>query len=360
MKNDSAPKHTGHDEADHSSGADSPSLASTGWPVHPRRHWMPIIVTVVIVVLMVISFQRLGLMVAVSDTAEGLGVKLFGIEGSSQVIDGAVQFIERGWPPEISRVREVNRIEDFDPDHLPWFSYLETRVETSVSMGIVDGDVVGREVTETTQVLVEPIGYLFRVGWLMLETFEIAVWGTVLSLLIGASLGALSSSRLAVFKPVVTVARALCSLSRAIPELISAMFFVLMFGFGPIAGVLALGFHSAGFLGKFFADDLDNTDPGPAHALAGSGVGRFGVFRHALLPQVAPQYVAYIQYILERNVRTATVLGIVGAGGIGMELLGKWTNFQYGHATTVLIAIFLTVVILEAATQYSRRKLIRD
>ena len=79
-----------------------------------------------------------------------------------------------------------------------------------------------------------------------------------------------------------------------------------------------------------------------------------------MLPQVAPQYMAYLQYILERNVRTATVLGIVGAGGIGMELLGKWTNFQYGHATTVLIAIFLTVVALEAFTQYTRRKIIRD
>jgi phosphonate transport system permease protein len=306
------------------------------------------------------SFYKLGLIVAVSDTAEGLGVKVLGIEGSSQVIDGALQFIDRGWPPTISRVTEVGRIEGFDPDNLPLFSYLQTQEETAAEMTVVGGQVVSQDVTRTRQVLVEPIGYLYRVGWLMLETFEIAVWGTVLSLLLAAPLGAFASKRLAPWKPLVTLARAMCSLARAIPELISAMFFVLMFGFGPIAGVLALGFHSAGFLGKFFADDLDNTDPGPANALEASGIGRFGVFRHAMLPQVAPQYMAYLQYILERNVRTATVLGIVGAGGIGMELLGKWTNFQYGHATTVLIAIFLTVVALEALTQYTRRKIIQD
>lgn len=240
------------------------------------------------------------------------------------------------------------------------FSRLETVEELTMSMDVVDGKVVETEVVQTKQVLVEPVGYLFRIFWLMLETFEIAVWGTVLALLMAFPLSAGASTRLNPIKPLVSVARALCSLCRAIPELISALFFVLMFGFGPIAGVLALAMHSAGFLGKFFADDLDNTDPGPASALSGSGVGRFGVFRHALLPQVAPQFVAYLQYILERNVRTATVLGIVGAGGIGMELMGKWTNFQYGHATTVLIAIFLTVFALEAATQYSRRKLIRE
>lgn len=341
--------------------ANSPAkLTHADWPIQPRRRWVPALSVVVVMLMLVLSFYKLDLITGVSDTAEGLGVKVFGIDGSSQVIDGALQFVERGWPPKISRVKDVERIEGFDPDNLPIFSRIETVEETSTAMTVVQGQVVNEEVTRTRKVLIEPIGYLFRVGWLMLETFEIAVWGTVLSLLLAAPLAAFSSKRLSPWKPLVTLARALCSLARAIPELISAMFFVLMFGFGPIAGVLALGVHSAGFLGKFFADDLDNTDPGPANALAASGIGRFGVFRHAMFPQVAPQYMAYLQYILERNVRTATVLGIVGAGGIGMELLGKWTNFQYGHATTVLIAIFLTVVALEALTQYTRRKLIQD
>ncbi|MBX2850688.1 MAG: phosphate/phosphonate ABC transporter permease [Phycisphaeraceae bacterium] len=337
-----------------------PQLEREGWPVTPPSRRWPLLVVLVALVLLGFSFHRMGLMDPIGDTAEGLGVKLFGIEGSSQVVDGAVQFFERGWPPEIARVRDVNRIEGFDPENLPLFSHIEMREETSVELAVVDGKVVQTEVTEATQVLVEPVGYLYRVGWLMLETFEIAVWGTVFSLLLAVPLGALASNRLTPIKPLVTLARSICSLIRAIPELISAMFFVLMFGFGPVAGILALGCHSAGFLGKFFADDLDNSDPGPANAISASGVGRLGTFRHAMLPLVAPQYMAYLQYILERNVRTATVLGIVGAGGIGMELLGKWTNFQYGHATTVLIAIFLTVVALEALTQYSRRKLISD
>jgi len=338
--------------------ASADKLSRAGWPIHRKRRWLPAIVVALALLLMGVSFFRLGLIDAVSDTAEGIGVKALGLEGSSQVIDGAAQFFKQGWPPEIARVRDVTRIEGLDLNHLPWLSRIETREQVVTAMRVVDGKVIESQVTEAKRVLVEPIGYLYRVGWLMLETFEIAVWGTVLALLLGALLGLFAANNLMPVKPVASVARALCSLSRAIPELISAMFFVLMFGFGPTAGVLALGLHSAGFLGKFFADDLENTDPGPANALAASGVGRLGVLRHALLPQVAPQYMAYLQYILERNVRTATVLGIVGAGGIGMELMGKWTNFQYSHATTVLIAIFLTVVLLEAVTQYSRRKLI--
>jgi len=339
--------------------ANAERLGQSGWPVAPRRRWPMVLAAIALFGLLALSFYRLDLAKPVSNTAEGIGT-ILGIEGSSQVIDGATQFFERGWPPEVARVREINRIENFDPGSLPMFSRVETRQQSSTQMTVVDGKVVEQEVVETRKVLVEPVGYLYRVGWLMLETFEIAVWGTVTALLIGAPLGGLAARKLTPWCPIVSVARAFCSLSRAIPELISAMFFVLMYGFGPTAGVLALGLHSAGFLGKFFADDIDNTDPGPANALSASGVGRFGVFRHALLPQVAPQYMAYLQYILERNVRTATVLGIVGAGGIGMELLGKWTNFQYGHATTVLIAIFLTVVVLEAVTQYTRRSLIQE
>ncbi|MEW4453583.1 phosphonate ABC transporter, permease protein PhnE [Bremerella sp. JC817] len=344
-------------DRDHS--ADVADLRQSGWPIRQPIVIPKLLCVVALVAVAAMSFRRVGLEHVRQESTNAFWAML-GHGESSQVLEAAQRFAQQGWPPVISRQQEVSRIENFNPDQLPWFSHLESKQTTKMSVEFVDGQVIEREETIEEQVLVEHVGYLVRVGWLMLETLEIALWGTILALLLGVPLSLLGSRRISIAAPIVYAARTLCSLSRAIPELVSAMFFVLLFGFGPAAGVLALGLHSAGFLGKFFADDMDNTDPAPAQALASSGVGRIGVFLHALLPQVFPQYLAYIQYILERNVRTATVLGIVGAGGIGVELMGKWSNFQYGHATTVLLAIFFTVVVLELLTQSMRKKLIQD
>ena len=121
---------------------------------------------------------------------------------------------------------------------------------------------------------------------------------------------------------------------------------VLAFGFGPAAGIMALGLHSAGFLGKFFAEDIENADVGPQDALIALGAAKWRVLKLSVLPQVMPQYVAYILYILDRNLRMATVIGLVGGGGIGQELKGRFDLFEYGHVTTIIIAIFLVVFIL--------------
>ncbi len=115
------------------------------------------------------------------------------------------------------------------------------------------------------------------------------------------------------------------------PELIVALFLVLMFGFGPIAGVFALAIHTSGVLGKFFADEIENAPPARKKALSSSGASALKVLRYAVFPHVYLAWIAYVQYIFERNIRTATVLGIVGAGGIGMELKGRWDLFDYDH-----------------------------
>jgi phosphonate transport system permease protein len=91
-------------------------------------------------------------------------------------------------------------------------------------------------------------------------------------------------------------------------------------------------------------------------ALSASGASRLKVLRYAVFPHVFPAWIAYVQYIFERNIRTATVLGIVGAGGIGMELKGRWDLFDYGHVTTILLAIFITVVLLEFFSQRLRTR----
>ena len=155
---------------------------------------------------------------------------------------------------------------------------------------------------------------------------------------------------------VYNISRSWLSFHRAMPELIVALFLVLIYGFGPIAGVLALAIHTSGVLGKFCADEIENAPKGPQMALSSAGANSLKVLRYAVLPHILPACIAYVQYIFERNIRTATVLGIVGAGGIGMELKGRWDIFDYGHVATILAIIFITVVVLEFFSQKLRNK----
>jgi phosphonate transport system permease protein len=208
------------------------------------------------------------------------------------------------------------------------------------------------------EVLVEPAGYLLYAIVLMLETIEIAVWATILAVMIAVPLAILGARNYTPHKAVYHAARTVCSFLRAVPELIAALFLVLAFGFGPIAGVLALGLHTAGFLGKFFAEDVENAERGPQDALRGTGANRLKVLGYAVFPQVLPSYLAYMQYILERNIRTATVIGIVGAGGIGQELKGRFEMFNYSHVATILLVILITVMVLEYLTGRLRGRLL--
>ena len=128
--------------------------------------------------------------------------------------------------------------------------------------------------------------------------------------------------------------------------------------FGLIAGVLALGLRAAGFLGKFDAEDIENADKKPQEALEAIGAGKLKTLWYGVLPQVLPQYIAYTLYILDRNIRMATVIGLVGAGGVGQELKGRFDMFQYDHVATILIAIFIVVFLLYQFSARLRAKLI--
>jgi phosphonate transport system permease protein len=269
--------------------------------------------------------------------------------GDSQVLDGATRFASKAFPIQFSRRTEVNRLENFDRNDLPLFSYLEIG-ESREYDALED-----TWTSEQSEFLVEPVGYLQKVLVKMWETIEMGFWGTFISILISLPLGILASRNYAPHRLVYSFARGWLSFHRAMPELIIALFLVLIYGFGPIAGVLALAIHTSGVLGKFFADEIENAPPGPQLAVSSSGAGRLKVLRYAVFPHVFPAWIAYIQYIFERNIRTATVLGIVGAGGIGMELKGRWDLFDYDHVTTILLVIFLTVVVLEYFSQKLRK-----
>lgn len=301
------------------------------------------------------SAQRVEMDRLMVQVGEAIAASL-GLREQSQVGRGFARVGEAMWPPVIAERTEVTRIQNFDRGKLPWLAHVE--IKRSTETHINPETLAMEESVVETEVLVEPLGYLARIGWKMLDTLEIALWATILAVIISAPLAFFGASNYAPNRFAYHLARSIVSFFRAVPELISALFLVLAFGFGAVPGVLALGFHAAGFLGKFYAEDIENADPKPQEALASLGASKLKVLITAVLPQVLPQYVAYTLYVLDRNVRMATVIGIVGAGGIGQELKGRYDLFNYGHVCTILIAIFLTVFVLDQVSARIRKRLI--
>ncbi|MPS26299.1 MAG: phosphonate ABC transporter, permease protein PhnE [Alcaligenaceae bacterium] len=278
-----------------------------------------------------------------------------GLREDSQVLSGFGKLASTMFPLQVSERTEVARIEDFDRNGLPWFSHLET---IEVGEPRLNPDTLAMEEARTRrEYLVEPLGYLRHVAFKMLETIEIAFWATLLAVVLSAPLAWCSARNFTSNRAAYVTARGLVSLMRAVPELISALFLVLAYGFGPIAGVLALALHSCGFLGKFYAEDIETADDKPQEALRAIGAGKLKIMRFAVLPQVMPQFVAYTLYVLDRNVRMATVVGLVGAGGIGQELKGRYDMYQYAHVGTILVAIFITVFLLDQLAARLRKRL---
>lgn len=267
---------------------------------------------------------------------------------------GLGNVMDRLFPLQISDRQDVARIADFDPEHLPPLAYVEEVHAREEALNPATLQLESRPVTKTY--LVRPLGYLGHVAIKILETLEIALWGTLVGVAIGLPLAMLAARNIMPHGPVRFVARSAVSFLRAVPELISALFLVIAYGFGPIAGFMALGLHAAGALGKFYADDMENADPRPQEALAAIGAGRLAIWRMAVLPQVMPQFIGATLYVLDRNVRMATVIGLVGGGGIGQELKGRYDMFEYGHVGTILIAIFLIVLALDQLSARLRRR----
>jgi phosphonate transport system permease protein len=279
-----------------------------------------------------------------------------GLREHSEIGKGLGRFVSNALPLVIANETLVTRVEGLDRDHLPLFARIETRNTTTSRYDFVLQKMV--DTVEVEEVLVEPYGYLVYVWGKMLQSLEISLWGTLLGLLVGLPLAYFGARGYSPNVALYGLARTASSFCRAVPELVSALILTLSFGFGPMAGVVALGFHSAGFFGKFLAEDVENADFAPQEALFAVGANRLKVLRYAVLPQVLPQYIAYTQYILERNVRMATVIGVVGAGGIGIELKGRYDMFDFGHLSTILVVIFATVLLLEQVSYRLRRRLI--
>ena len=191
----------------------------------------------------------------------------------------------------------------------------------------------------------------------MLETIEIAILGTFLAIVISIPIALFSARNLAPNFFIFLIARTITIFFRAIPEFIMAMILVIAIGFGAMPGVLALGFHTMGFLAKFYAEDIEHVNKGPVEALKSSGASKRQVIAFAIIPQIIPSFIANNLYILDRNVRMATMLGIVGAGGIGYELQSSFRMFQYERVSAIIILIFITIFLIDHFSAFIRSKI---
>jgi phosphonate transport system permease protein len=325
------------------------------WHLAPPFGWRALAGLLVLVTLLGLSAQRVEVDRFLRLSGEAIAAQI-GLTETSQVGEGLGRMVRQLFPLAVSERTEIARIPDFDPEDIPPLARIETVTETTTALDSNTLQMV--ETTTETAYLIEPYGYLQRVLRLMLATIEMGIWGTIIAVTLGLPLAIGGARNYTPHRSVYYACRALVSFFRSLPELIVAMFLVLAFGFGPVAGMLALGIHSAGFLGKFYAEDIEDADRKPQEALVALGAGKLRVLRAAVLPQVLPSYVAYTLYILDRNVRMATVVGLVGAGGIGLELKGRFDMFEYDHVGTILVAIFTTVLILDQISARLRARLI--
>lgn len=181
----------------------------------------------------------------------------------------------------------------------------------------------------------------------VLETIQLAFWGTLLAFVMAVPMSVFGARNVSPHPLLFHLARQFFNALRGINELIFALLFVAAVGLGPFAGVLALSVHGAGMLGRFFSDAVEEADPGPIEALRATGARSLQVLVFGVLPQVFPAWIAATLYRLEVNLRAATILGMVGAGGIGFELYGSLKLFQYQDTAVCVIVILAMVMVVD-------------
>lgn len=190
----------------------------------------------------------------------------------------------------------------------------------------------------------------------VLESLTMTVVATVVGVLLSIPIG-LGAARNIAPAPVYLVCRGLIILSRTFQEVVIAIVFVVMFGFGPLAGLCTLIFATAGFLSKLLAEDIEEADPAPLEAIRATGASWLKLITYAVVPQVAPRLVGLSVYRFDINLRESAIIGIVGAGGIGSTLQITFSRYDYDVAGAILIVIIALVMITELISGEIRKRL---
>lgn len=200
--------------------------------------------------------------------------------------------------------------------------------------------------------------YLPQLGQRMLETVELAVVATAIALVLSVPFALLAARTVSPHPAVFWCSRSVLSLIRALPELVWALVFVSAVGLGPLPGILALAVVTVGFMGKVFAESVEVVDPRAVEGVSAHGARRLQVFGFAILPQALPDLLGSTLYVLDHNVRAAAILGLVGAGGIGYDMVMAMRMFDYDRLLLIAGAIYLCVTLLDRASDRIRSRVI--
>lgn len=227
-------------------------------------------------------------------------------------------------------------------------------------VGLFDGERLAEGGPSILRLLGEmlPPDFANARDWLkpLLDTLAMSVAGTALAVALSLPLAFLAARNTTPHPATYQFARGLLNALRAIPELILGIIFVAAVGFGALPGVLALGLHSVGMVGKFFAEAIEHADEAPIEAARAAGATPLQVLLHGVIPQVLPQMADISVYRWEYNFRASTVMGMVGAGGIGFELMGSLRIMQYQEVSAILLVILLMVTAVDAFSGHLRKR----
>lgn len=230
---------------------------------------------------------------------------------------------------------------------------------TGISLtDFVDGiPAMGRIVSE---MLPPNLDRLDQILLALLETFSMAFAGAVVGVFIALFLAIFAARNTSPHFIVYFVMRSVVTFIRTVPELVWAIIFVASVGLGPFAGMLAIVVDTIGFCTRFFAEAMEEVDPGPQEALTALGANRPSIIFCSVIPSALPSIVNTSMYSLEKAVRASVILGLVGAGGIGIELKSAMDMFMYDEAATIIISIFVLILTVEQVSSRLRQRIIKN
>jgi phosphonate transport system permease protein len=192
----------------------------------------------------------------------------------------------------------------------------------------------------------------------LIDTLAIAVLGTFISCVLCVPFAFWAANNMSKGRVISRTGKFLLSFVRTFPEIVMALLFIKAVGPGSFAGVLALGLHSIGMLGKLFSESIENMDLGPTEALIATGANKIQILWYAVLPQVLPDFLSYTLYRFEINVRSAAILGVIGAGGIGTPLIFALSSRNWSRVGIILLGIIIMVTLIDLISGYIRKKLV--
>ncbi len=227
-------------------------------------------------------------------------------------------------------------------------------------VGLLDGERIAEGLPSIFKLILEslPPNFSDAPKWVkpLMDTLAMSVAGTFLAVVLSLPLAFLGARNTTPHPAVYQAARLVLNTLRSIPELILGILFVAAVGFGGLPGVLALGLHSVGMVGKFFAEAIEHVDKEPVEAVRAAGAAPMQIILHGIFPQVLPQMADVTIYRWEYNFRASTVMGMVGAGGIGFELMSSLRIMQYQEVSALLLVILGMVSVVDGLGAYFRRR----